>query len=60
MTMPDGAMLIGIAAVITSLTNLTTTLLAARKRGSNEKLEPRRVPRRRPRLVARERHSRPL
>lgn len=63
MTMLDGPMLMGIAAVITSLTNLVATLVAARERGEAggaERESPRCVPRRRSRLVTRERHTRPL
>jgi hypothetical protein len=63
MTMLDGPTLMGVAAVITSLTNLAVAVVAARKRGEegrNGKPQSLRAPRRRSRLVARERHARPL
>jgi hypothetical protein len=63
MTMLDGPTLMGVAEVITSLTNLAVMVIAACKRGEmggDSQPAPRRFPTRRSRLVARERHARPL
>ncbi|HEX8553414.1 MAG TPA: hypothetical protein VF695_01780 [Sphingomonas sp.] len=60
MTMLDGPTLMGIAAVITSLTNFAAALTVARNRGeagTTDKEVPCCVPKRRSRLVARARRA---